>query len=106
MEVAGFDPALNPARLEGIKRSALRYFPRLPRAELDAAAPWVGFRPVTPDGLPYLGRAPRHPRVVVATGHAMMGFSLGPVSGRLVAELVAGERPSVDIGLLDPARHH
>ena len=105
MEVAGFDARVNPARLEGIKRSALRYLPALPRAELDAATPWMGFRPVSPDGLPYLGRAPRHPRVVVATGHAMMGFSLGPVTGRLVAELVAGERPSVDIGPLDPARH-
>jgi len=105
MEIAGFDPRLNPARIEGIKRSAQRYFPRLPRAELDGATPWMGFRPVSPDGLPYLGRAPRHPRVVVATGHAMMGFSLGPVSGQLVAELVAGERTSVDIGPLDPGRH-
>jgi D-amino-acid dehydrogenase len=105
MEIAGFDPALNPARLEGIKRAALRFFPRLPRSELDAAAPWMGFRPVSPDGLPYLGRAPGWPNVVVATGHAMMGFSLGPVTGRLVAELVAGERPSLDIALLDPARH-
>jgi glycine/D-amino acid oxidase-like deaminating enzyme len=42
---------------------------------------------------------------VVAAGHAMMGLSLGPVTGRLVAELVAGEAPSVDLGLLDPARH-
>ena len=105
MEIAGFDPRLNPARIEGIKRSAQRYFPRLSRAELDGATPWMGFRPVSPDGLPYLGRAPRHPRVVVATGHAMMGFSLGPVSGQLVAELVAGERTSVDIGPLDPGRH-
>lgn len=105
MEIAGFDPRLNPARLEGIKRAARRFFPALPAAELNAATPWMGFRPVSPDGLPYLGRAPRHPNVVVATGHAMMGFSLGPITGRLVGELVAGERPSVDLPLLDPARH-
>ncbi|MFO8148966.1 MAG: FAD-dependent oxidoreductase, partial [Trueperaceae bacterium] len=74
MEIAGFDPRLTPGRIEGIKRAARRTFPRLPRAELDGAAPWMGFRPVSPDGLPYLGRAPRHPNVVVATGHAMMGF--------------------------------
>jgi len=104
MEIAGFDPRLTPSRLEGIKRAALRAFPRLTRAELDAAAPWAGFRPVSPDGLPYLGRAPRHPNVVVATGHAMMGFSLGPISGQLVAELVAGERQSVDLTLLAPGR--
>ena len=41
----------------------------------------------------------------MATGHGMMGMSLGPVTGRLVGELVAGERPSVDLSLLDPARH-
>jgi D-amino-acid dehydrogenase len=105
MEVAGFDDRVNAARLEGIKRSAMRYFPALPRAELDAASPWMGFRPVSPDGLPYLGRAPRHPNVVVATGHAMMGFSLGPVTGLLVAELVAGETPSVDVAMLAPGRH-
>ncbi len=104
MEIAGFDPRLTPSRIEGIKRAAGRYFPRLPRAELDGAAPWMGFRPVSPDGLPYLGRAPRHPNVIVATGHAMMGFSLGPISGQLVAELVAGERPSVDLTLLAPGR--
>lgn len=105
MEIAGFDERISQARLEGIKRSAGRYFPRLPRAELDEAAPWTGFRPVSPDGLPYLGRAPRHANVVVATGHAMMGFSLGPVTGKLVAELVAGESPTLDLGLLDPGRH-
>ncbi len=104
MEIAGFDPRLTPGRIEGIKRAARRYFPRLLRAELDGAAPWMGFRPVSPDGLPYLGRAPRHPNVVVATGHAMMGFSLGPISGQLVAELVAGEPPSVDLTLLAPGR--
>jgi D-amino-acid dehydrogenase len=105
MEMAGFDARVTAARLEGIKRSAMRYFPALPRAELDAASPWMGFRPVSPDGLPYLGRAPRHPNVVVATGHAMMGFSLGPVTGLLVAELVAGEPPSVDVAMLAPGRH-
>ncbi len=105
MELAGFDPRLAPARIDGIKRSAQRYFPRLARAELDAATTWAGFRPVSPDGLPYLGRTPRHPRVVVATGHAMMGLSLGPVTGRLVAKLIAGEPPGIDLRLLDPARH-
>lgn len=105
MEIAGFDPRVSPTRLEGVKRAAQRYFPRLTRTELDGGTPWMGLRPVTPDGLPYLGRAPRQPRVVVATGHGMMGLSLGPVTGRLVGELVAGERPSVDLSLLDPARH-
>jgi len=62
---------------------------------------WRGPRPLTPDGLPVIGRSPRHPNVVFATGHCMLGLSLGPVTGKLVAELCAGETPSHD---LEPLR--
>jgi D-amino-acid dehydrogenase len=65
---------------------------------------WRGPRPVTPDGLPVIGRVPRRERVILATGHCMLGLSLGPVTGRLVAELAGGVRPSVDLAPLSPAR--
>lgn len=51
---------------------------------------WTGMRPLSPDGLPYIGRLTRHPHILVATGHAMMGMSLGPVTGKIIAELIAG----------------
>ncbi len=51
---------------------------------------WRGPRPVTPDGLPAIGRVPGRDRVILAAGHCMLGLSLGPVTGRLVAELAAG----------------
>jgi len=54
--------------------------------------------------LPYLGRPARYENLVIATGHAMMGLSLGPVSGRIVGQLVAGERPEHDLTLLSPDR--
>lgn len=105
MEIAGFDDSANPVRVEGIIESALRYFPDLTRAEFDAPARWHGFRPCSPDGLPYLGNSPGHSNVTVATGHSMMGVSLAPVTGKLVGELVAGEQPSIDIGLLSVGRY-
>ena len=55
---------------------------------------WRGPRPVTPDGLPVVGRVPRRERVIVAAGHCMLGLSLGPVTGKLVAELAGGRAPS------------
>ena len=100
MELAGFDEGANAGRVEGIIESALRYFPDLRREEFDAPPRWHGFRPCSPDGLPYLGNSPRHANVTVATGHSMMGVSLAPITGRLVGELVAGERPGHDVSLL------
>ncbi len=64
-----------------------------------------GLRPCSPDGLPYVGRSMRVPNLVVATGHAMMGLSLGPVTGKLVGQLLDGEKPSVALDLLDPERY-
>jgi D-amino-acid dehydrogenase len=65
---------------------------------------WRGPRPLSPDGLPFVGRCPGHENVIVATGHCMLGLSLGPVTGRLVAELAGGAWPSVDLGPLSPVR--
>jgi D-amino-acid dehydrogenase len=105
MEVAGDDDRVNPARVRGIVKSVPRYYPDFRLEDFAGIAPWRGLRPCSPDGLPYLGRLRRCPRVIVATGHAMMGLSLGPVTGKLVAELVSGETPAIDIALLAPERH-
>lgn len=99
MEIAGFDDGANEVRVEGIVESALRYFPKLRREEFGAAPRWHGFRPCSPDGLPYLGNSPKHSNLTVATGHSMMGVSLAPITGSLVAQLVAGEPPAHDLSL-------
>ena len=78
------------------------YFPELREEDFSGIPPWRGLRPCSPDGLPYLGRTARYDNLVIATGHAMMGVSLGPVTGRLVAEWVSGEPPALELGLLDP----
>ncbi len=65
---------------------------------------WHGFRPCSPDGLPYLGRTLKYRNLTAAAGHAMLGISLSPVTGKLVSEIVSGKTPSVDCTLMRPER--
>lgn len=66
--------------------------------------PWHGSRPSTPDGLPVIGRAPRHPNVVFAFGHGHIGMSTGPITGRIVADLAGQRTPPVPIEPFAPER--
>jgi len=104
MEMSGLNESISPRRVQGIKRSFLRYFPDFREEDFDGVTPWAGLRPCSPDGMPYLGRTSRYDNLVIATGHAMMGISFGPVTGDVVAELVSGETPSQDLQLLSPDR--
>jgi D-amino-acid dehydrogenase len=104
MEIAGLDERVDPRRVRGIIRSALAYFPELRESDFAGVEPWKGLRPCSPDGLPYLGRTARYDNLVIATGHAMMGLSLAPITGKIVGQLVAGERPDHDLALLSPDR--
>ena len=104
MEVGGLDLSINPARVRGIVKSVQAYFPKFSERDFEGIEPWAGLRPVSPDGIPYLGAVPGLPNLLAATGHAMMGLSLGPVSGRLVADLLAGDSPFRPIEALAPGR--
>ncbi|HYE97066.1 MAG TPA: FAD-dependent oxidoreductase [Rubricoccaceae bacterium] len=104
MEIAGLDPAVNPARIRGITKTVPQYLPDVPAATFAGAKPWVGLRPLSPDGLPYVGPFRRFPNLFAATGHAMMGLSLGPVTGEAVAALAAGEAPPLPLAALSPDR--
>lgn len=104
MEIAGLNKDINPVRVRGIIKSAVKYFPAFKESDFDGIQPWRGLRPCSPDGLPYLGRTAKFQNLTIATGHAMMGLSLGPITGRLVAEILSGERPSHDLTLLSPDR--
>ena len=95
IEFSAADAPPTPVQLESVLPLAREAFPIGAPAEPE---PWLGARPGTPDSLPVIGRAPRHPHLWFAFGHASIGFALGPVTGRLIAEMVGGEVP-----LLDPA---
>lgn len=105
MEIAGLNEDINWTRVQGIIKSVPKYYPQFSPEDFRDMKPWCGLRPCSPDGLPYIGRAKNWENVSVATGHAMMGLSLGPITGKLVSEILSGERPNLDITLLDANRY-
>ena len=105
MEIAGMDESIRDARIRGIIKSVCRYFPAFTPDDFRGIEAWSGLRPCSPDGLPYIGRFARFTNLSVATGHAMMGMSLGPISWKLMAEIDSGENTSIDIGMLSPERY-
>ncbi len=104
MELAGLDERINQRRVEGILRALPHYYPRFRREHFDGIAPWSGLRPCSPDGLPYLGRTCAAENLIIATGHAMMGLSLAPITGELVGQIADGEPPRFDLRMLAPDR--
>ena len=104
MEIAGLSEAINPRRVQGIIKSVPRYFPDFSPEDFAGIRPWSGLRPCSPDGLPYVGRFAAYDNLSTATGHAMMGLSLGPITGRLMAEIFSGEVPKIDLTMLSPDR--
>lgn len=104
MEICGEDTSVSKARLQGIIESFCRFYPQYTPGQFEGLQPWVGLRPCSPDGLPYLGRDPTHQNLIIATGHSMMGLSLAPITGKLVSQLVANEKPSLNLHPLSPAR--
>jgi D-amino-acid dehydrogenase len=104
MEVGRPADSMSPARVEGMKEAIVEALPDFTPQDFEGAPAWFGNRPCPPDGLPYLGCVPQHPHVIVASGHAMMGLSLGPASGLAAVELAAGEKTSVDLTLARPER--
>ena len=104
MEIAGVNEEINLRRVRGIVRSVPDYFPEFRESDFAEIKPWSGLRPCSPDGMPYVGRTKRWSNLVVATGHAMMGLSLGPATGTIVADLLSDQKPPVSLELLSPDR--
>ena len=103
MEICGNDLSVNPRRVAGIVKSIQQYFPAYDPSAFDGITPWAGLRPCSPDGLPYVGRVTGYANLTVASGHSMMGLSLGPVTGKLISSLLNGSQ-TPDIRKLDPLR--
>ena len=104
MEIAGLNDAINPVRVRGIIKAVPGYFPDFETADFAGVQPWSGLRPCSPDGMPFIGRTAKFNNVTLATGHAMMGLSLGPITGKLVAQVMEGEKPQHDLAMMSPDR--
>ncbi|WP_293782745.1 FAD-binding oxidoreductase [uncultured Pedobacter sp.] len=90
MELDKINTRINMKRVKGIVESVPAYFPDLKPAVPTEKDIWYGFRPSSPDGLPYIGRCKKRENLIIATGHGMMGLSLGPATGLLVSQIVSG----------------
>ena len=105
MEISGLDTTIRPRRIEGILKSIPKYYPKFDRSHFEGIQPWYGLRPCSPDGLPYIGPVSRLDNFWVATGHAMMGLSLAPITGRLIAQSIDRQPTSIDLAQLSPDRY-
>jgi D-amino-acid dehydrogenase len=97
MEITSTSTPPRYSRVQGILDAVKRFFPEfdVPMPPLEKV--WYGYRPCSADGLPYIGRIKKYNNVIVATGHSMLGLSLGAGTGRLVSELVNEQAPSMDL---------
>lgn len=104
MEIAPINDKVNMNRVQGIVESVPAYLPGLAVEMPKREEIWYGFRPCSPDGLPYIGYGVKYDNMLYAGGHAMMGLSLGPATGKLVAELASQKPTTIDIKAFDPTR--
>ena len=95
MVLAGMDTSISRRRLARVLRTVHAHLPAMPRTE--TLQVWTGLRPCTPDSLPFIGRAPAYDNLTVATGHGHSGMGLTPVGGQLIAQLIGGSPPSMDL---------
>jgi D-amino-acid dehydrogenase len=105
MEIAGTNQSINMNRVKGIYESINRYYPEFQAKFPEESKIWRGLRPCSPDGLPYIGFAPNCSNVLVNTGHSMMGVSLAPASGKVIAELHQQKDTSMEIAGFEVGRY-
>ncbi len=104
MELSGINNQVLIKRMQGIYHSARDFYPGLKIDLPSADKIWNGLRPVTPDGLPYIGRSSKFSNVTIAGGHAMLGISEGTGTGKLVNEIIKHQATSINISAFDPQR--
>lgn len=104
MEFSGINNKVLISRMQGIYDSVKSFYPGLQIDFPPADKIWTGLRPVTPDGLPYIGKTKAYKNVIIAGGHAMLGISEGAATGEIVTDLISGKAAGIDISAFNPER--
>lgn len=104
LEMSGLNLDIDQRRVRAIQQAADEYLQM--ETDIPPQNVWVGMRPLTPDGLPIIERSSAVNNVVIATGHAMLGMAMGPVTGKLVSQLIAREEPVIELYPLRSDRWH
>ena len=71
---------------------------------IDGTEPWSGYRPCSPDGFPIIGWSTKYSNLFYATGHGMLGVTLGPITGQITSRVVRGLRPTIELDMVSPNR--
>lgn len=104
MEISGLKENINHRRVDGIKKAVTRYFPDIKQVDLKQVPIWAGLRPCSADGLPFVGRINAFQNLSVATGHGMLGISLGPITGKMIVQTLENDINFRVPELIDPNR--
>jgi D-amino-acid dehydrogenase len=104
MEIAGLDLTITQRRVQTILNAVPDYVGGFTPDDFKNGEVWAGLRPVSPDGVPFIGRFKSYLNLIAATGHAMLGITLAPVTGKIVADVIAGTSPRFEMALLNPDR--
>jgi len=104
MELSGHSDNILPKRVMAIYNAFKKYYPTLDIKPPETSEAWFGYRPVTPDGLPYIGRHKQYSNLVFAGGHAMLGVSAAAGTGKLVEEIIGKKQLEIPVLAFDPAR--
>ena len=102
LELAGMEFSINQRRVSAILRAVREYLPGT--EDVDLIEIWRGLRPCTPDSLPIIERSKSYENLIMATGHGMLGVSLGPITGKLVSQIASADAPEIDLSALTTAR--
>ena len=104
MEIAGINHNINKVRVEAIADATKRYYPEINLTSEEKNNVACGLRPVSPDGLPYIGKSSKCINLTIATGHAMMGWTMGTATGKLVSEIISEHKLSLELTNYHPDR--
>jgi len=104
MELSGINNSIYPNRVHAIATAASKYYAKINIDTIEEQKASCGLRPCTPDGLPYIGKSKVCNNITLATGHAMMGWSLGPATGALVSQLISNNKTAISLDPFHPDR--
>ena len=104
MEISSINNRIRKNRVNAICDSVESFYPSIKVDESDRKNAKFGFRPISADGVPYIGRTDKLENVVIATGHGMMGWSMSTGTGKIISEIVANKKTSINIDRFNPNR--
>jgi D-amino-acid dehydrogenase len=104
MEIAGINRNINKVRVEAIANAATKYYPDVKLTDDEKNNVAFGLRPVSYDGLPFIGKSEKCNNLTIAAGHAMMGWSMATATGKLVEEIISNKKTSLSIGMFSVSR--